>query len=122
MSSILISYIKNNEEKQVNLSNYEKEKKYLFLQNYEINLNKISSLLNKKTIKEIGFKEDIEYLRPIMTILKDCTIKFIEKLNEYKKENNSYYFCVFFLIYALQYKIKLLFRYHNERQLLVQLR
>lgn len=62
MSSILISYIKNNEEKQVNLLNYEKEKKNLFVPNYEIDLNKFSSLINKKTIKEIGFKEDVEYV------------------------------------------------------------
>ena len=41
---------------------------------------------------ESEFEEDIEYLRPIMKIFKDCTVSFIEKLNAYKKENNTYYF------------------------------
>lgn len=41
---------------------------------------------------ESEFKDDIEYLRPIMKIFKDCTVSFIEKLNAYKKENNTYYF------------------------------
>lgn len=41
---------------------------------------------------EKEYKEDIEYLRPIMAILKDSVIKFMEFLNERKHENNSYYF------------------------------
>lgn len=41
---------------------------------------------------EKEYKEDIEYLRPIMAILKDSVIKFMELLNERKNENNSYYF------------------------------
>ena len=52
----------------------------------------ISSANSILICSESEFKEDIEYLRPIMTILKNCTINFIEKLSEYKKENNSYYF------------------------------
>lgn len=41
---------------------------------------------------EKEYKEDIEYLRPIMTILKDSVIKFTQLLNSKKQENNSYYF------------------------------
>ena len=41
---------------------------------------------------EKEYKEDIEYLRPIMTTLKDSVIKFTQLLNNKKQENNSYYF------------------------------
>ncbi len=41
---------------------------------------------------ETEYKEDIEYLRPIMNILKGSVIKFIELLNSKKQESNSYYF------------------------------
>lgn len=41
---------------------------------------------------ESEYKEDMEYLLPIMSILKNCTISFINLLGEYKKENNTYYF------------------------------
>ncbi len=41
---------------------------------------------------EKEYKEDIEYLCPIMTILKISVIKFIELLNSKKQENNAYYF------------------------------
>lgn len=40
--------------------------------------------------KEYG--EDIEYLRPVMKILKNCVIRFIELLNQRKNETNLYYF------------------------------
>lgn len=38
------------------------------------------------------YKEDMEYLRPIMLILKDCVTGFINLLNRRKKESNTYYF------------------------------
>ncbi len=41
---------------------------------------------------EKEFYEDIEYLRPIMKIIQDCVLRFIEVLEERKKENNTYYF------------------------------
>ena len=41
---------------------------------------------------EAEYKEDMEYLRPIMAILKDVVIGFITRLNEKKQENNTYYF------------------------------
>ncbi len=41
---------------------------------------------------ESEYKEDILYLRPIMTILKGIVIDFLNRLNEKKQENNSYYF------------------------------
>ncbi len=41
---------------------------------------------------EDEYREDIEYLRPIMSVLKKCTVRFMELLDERKHENNTYYF------------------------------
>ena len=41
---------------------------------------------------EKEYAEDIEYLRPIMNILRKSVIKFMELLNSKKQESNSYYF------------------------------
>lgn len=41
---------------------------------------------------ESEYKEDILYLRPIMTILKGIVTDFMTRLNEKKQENNTYYF------------------------------
>ncbi len=41
---------------------------------------------------ENEYKEDMEYLRPVMTVLKNCVIRFIEVLNQRKQEKNTYYF------------------------------
>ncbi len=41
---------------------------------------------------EKEYYEDLEYLKPIITVLKNCVIRFIELLDEKKKENNTYYF------------------------------
>lgn len=41
---------------------------------------------------EKEYKEDMDYLRPIMNILKNSVIRFIELLNAKKQEANSYYF------------------------------
>lgn len=41
---------------------------------------------------EDEYKEDMEYSRPIMTILEDIVTSFMTRLNEKKQENNAYYF------------------------------
>lgn len=41
---------------------------------------------------ENEYEEDMKYLRPIMAILKNSVIRFIELLNQRKQENNTYYF------------------------------
>ena len=55
----------------------------------------------KKYLAQIGkylicteqeFNEDIVYLRPIMTVIQECVLNFIELLKERKDENNTYYF------------------------------
>lgn len=55
----------------------------------------------KKYLAQIGkylictekeFYEDIEYLRPIMKIIQECVLEFIERLKARKEENNTYYF------------------------------
>ena len=38
------------------------------------------------------FKNDIEYLRPIMSAFKNCVLKFSKRLEEVKKEKNAYDF------------------------------
>ncbi len=58
---------------------------------------------------EKEYKEDIEYLRPIMTILKDSVIKFIELLNNKKQENNSYYFSD-----ILHFALKILVEFNDD--------
>ncbi len=56
-------------------------------------IKKYLSVINSILIcTEAEYKEDMEYLRPIMTILKDVVINFINRLNEKKQENNTYYF------------------------------
>ncbi len=55
----------------------------------------------KKYLAQIGkylicteqeFYEDIEYLRPIMKIIQESVLQFIEHLKTRKEENNAYYF------------------------------
>lgn len=41
---------------------------------------------------EKEYKEDMEYLRPIMSVLKKCTTRFMKLLSQRKNENNAYYF------------------------------
>lgn len=52
-------------------------------------LSAINSIL---VCTESEYKEDMEYLRPVMAILKDIVISFMNRLNEKKQENNTYYF------------------------------
>lgn len=52
----------------------------------------LSAIENVLVCTEAEFKEDIEYLRPVMAILKKCVTRFFELLGECKKENNAYYF------------------------------
>lgn len=58
---------------------------------------------------ENEYKEDIEYLRPIMNILKGSVIKFIELLNSKKRENNSYYFSD-----ILHFALKILVKFSSD--------
>ncbi len=52
----------------------------------------LSAAENILVCTEAEFKEDIDYLKPIMTVLKKCVIRFFELLRDRKKENNTYYF------------------------------
>ena len=52
----------------------------------------LSSACEVLVCNEEEYKEDINYLRPIMSVLKKCTLRFMELLDERKRENNSYYF------------------------------
>ena len=52
----------------------------------------LSSACSIFVCNEKEYKEDMIYLRPIMSVLKKCTIRFMELLNERKKEDNTYYF------------------------------
>ncbi len=44
------------------------------------------------TCYEEEFKSDTQLLRPIMSALKKCVLMFFDRLLQYKKEKNSYYF------------------------------
>ncbi len=58
---------------------------------------------------ESEYKEDMEYLRPIMTILKDIVISFMTRLNEKKQENNTYYFSD-----ILHFALKILVEFNED--------
>ncbi len=58
---------------------------------------------------EAEYKEDMEYLRPIMTILKDIVISFMTRLNEKKQENNTYYFSD-----ILHFALKILVEFNED--------
>ncbi|MBO5333830.1 MAG: helicase-exonuclease AddAB subunit AddA [Clostridia bacterium] len=58
---------------------------------------------------EKEYKEDIDYLRPIMNVLKGSVIKFIELLNNKKRESNSYYFSD-----ILHFALKILVEFNND--------
>ena len=58
---------------------------------------------------EKEYKEDMDYLRPIMNILKGSVIKFIELLNAKKQEANSYYFSD-----ILHFALKILVQFNDD--------
>lgn len=58
---------------------------------------------------EKEYREDIEYLRPIVNVFKKCVLRFVELLNEKKTENNSYYFSD-----ILHFSLKLLVDFKND--------
>lgn len=58
---------------------------------------------------ENEYKEDMEYLRPVMMILKDVVTNFMNRLNEKKQENNTYYFSD-----ILHFALKILVEFNDD--------
>jgi ATP-dependent helicase/nuclease subunit A len=58
---------------------------------------------------ESEYKADMEYLRPIMAILKDVVVGFMNRLNERKQENNTYYFSD-----ILHFALKILVEFNED--------
>lgn len=58
---------------------------------------------------EEEFYEDMDYLKPIMRILKKCVVRFMEILGDKKKEQNVYYFSD-----ILHFALKILVKINND--------
>ncbi len=58
---------------------------------------------------EAEYKEDMEYLCPIMTILKELVLRFMTLLSEKKQENNTYYFSD-----ILHFALKILVEFNED--------
>lgn len=69
-------------------------------------LSAVNSIL---VCTEAEYKEDMEYLRPIMAILKDIVTEFMIRLNEKKQENNTYYFSD-----ILHFALKILVEFNDD--------
>ena len=69
----------------------EKDEHYYEIQGRTMALKKdFQSVAKIMSCYSEDFKKDIEYLRPIMSALKKCVIRFSERLAEVKKEKNAY--------------------------------
>ncbi len=58
---------------------------------------------------ESEYMEDMEYLRPVMVILKDIVINFMTLLSQRKQENNAYYFSD-----ILHFALKILVKFNED--------
>ncbi len=58
---------------------------------------------------EAEYNEDMEYLRPVMAILKELVLRFMTLLAERKQENNAYYFSD-----ILHFALKILVEFNTD--------
>lgn len=71
----------------------EKDDRYYEIQGRTLALKKDFQSVSKiMSCYSEDFRKDIEYLRPVVSALKNCVLKFTEKLAEAKKEKNAYDF------------------------------
>ncbi len=88
----------------------EKDCYYDELKGRRDSIKKYFALIGKYMVcSEKEFKEDMQYLSPIMAVLKKSVLRFIELLNEHKKENNIYYFSD-----ILHLALKILVRFNED--------
>ncbi len=92
------------------ISKEEKDCYYDDIKGRRDGIKKYLSAINSILIcTEAEYREDMEYLRPIMAILKDIVIGFMNRLNERKQENNTYYFSD-----ILHFALKILVEFNED--------